>query len=84
MELITILGLIAAICTTISFLPQAIKTIKTKQTKGLSLGMYSVLTTGVFLWIVYGLLIGDLPIVLANGITFIFTATILVLIIKYK
>jgi MtN3 and saliva related transmembrane protein len=84
MEMITILGLVAAICTTISFLPQAIKTIKTKQTKGLSLGMYSVLTTGVFLWIIYGILIGDVPLILANGITFIFTATILFLIIKHK
>ena len=84
MNLVTILGLVAAICTTISFLPQAIKTIKTKQTKDLSLGMYLVLTTGILLWIVYGILIGDLPIILANGITFIFTATILFLIIKYK
>ena len=84
MEGITILGLTAAICTTISFLPQAIKTIKTKQTKDLSLGMYSVLTAGVLLWIIYGILIEDLPIILANGITFIFTSTILILIIKYK
>ena len=84
MEINTILGLIAAICTTIAFLPQAIKTIKTKQTKDLSLGMYLVLTTGVLLWIIYGILIGDLPIILANSITFIFTATILILIIKYK
>ncbi len=84
MEIVTILGLIAAICTTISFLPQAIKTIKTKQTKDLSLGMYSVLTTGIILWIIYGILIGDLPIILANGITGIFTTTILILIVKYK
>lgn len=84
MNLITILGLVAATLTTISFLPQAIKTIKTKQTKDLSLGMYSVLTTGVFLWFLYGILIRDLPIILANGITLIFTAAILFLIIKYK
>lgn len=84
MNLITILGLVAATLTTISFLPQAIKTIKTKQTKDLSLGMYSVLTTGVSLWFLYGILIRDLPIILANGITLIFTAAILFLIIKYK
>ncbi len=84
MELITLLGLVAATCTTISFLPQAIKTIKTKHTKDLSLGMYTVLTTGVFLWFLYGILIQNLPIILANGITLVFTATILFLIIKYK
>ena len=50
MEITTLLGLVAATCTTISFLPQALKTIKTKNTKDLSLGMYTVLTTGVLLW----------------------------------
>ena len=84
MELITLLGLVAATCTTISFLPQAIKTIKTKHIKDLSLGMYTVLTTGVFLWFFYGILIKDLPLILANGITLVFTATILFLIIKDK
>ena len=82
--MITLLGLVAAICTTVSFLPQAIKIIKTKQIKDLSLGMYTVLTTGIFLWFLYGLMIKDLPVILANGITLIFTATILFLIIKYK
>ena len=84
MNLITILGLIAATCTTISFLPQAIKTIRSKHTKDLSFGMYAVLTIGVFLWFVYGLFIKDIPVILANGITLVFTATILYLIIKYK
>ena len=84
MEIITLLGLIAATCTSISFLPQAIKTIKTKHIKDLSLGMYIVLTTGIFLWLVYGILIKDLPVIIANVITLIFTATILFLIIKYK
>ncbi|CAD7766837.1 MAG: PQ loop repeat protein [Candidatus Argoarchaeum ethanivorans] len=84
MNLITVLGLIAATCTTISFLPQAIKTIRSKHTKDLSLGMYAVLTTGVFLWFVYGIFIKDIPVILANGITLVFTATILYLIIKYK
>lgn len=82
--MITLLGLAAAICTTVSFLPQALKIIKTKHTKDLSLGMYTVLTTGVFLWFLYGIIIKDLPIILANGITLIFTVTILFLIIKYK
>ncbi len=82
--MITVLGLVAATCTIISYLPQAIKTIKTKHTKGLSLGMYTVLTTGVFIWFLYGILIKNLPVILSNGISLIFTATILFLIIKYK
>ncbi|CAD6490243.1 MAG: PQ loop repeat protein [Candidatus Argoarchaeum ethanivorans] len=84
MNLVTILGLVAATCTTISFLPQAIKTIRSKHTKDLSFGMYAVLTIGVFLWFVYGIFIKDIPVILANGITLLFTATILYLIIKYK
>ncbi|CAD6493725.1 MAG: PQ loop repeat protein [Candidatus Argoarchaeum ethanivorans] len=84
MNLITILGLVAATCTTVSFLPQAIKTIRSKHTKDLSFGMYTVLTIGVFLWFVYGIFIKDIPVILANGITLVFTATILYLIIKYK
>ena len=84
MEIVTVVGLMAAACTSISFLPQAIKTIKTRQVNDLSLGMYSVLTTGIFLWFVYGLFINDLPIVLANGLTLVFTGTILVLIVRYK
>ena len=84
MNLITALGLIAASCTTISFLPQAIKVIKTKHTKDLSLGMYIILTSGILLWLIYGILISDLPIILSNCVTFIFTASILYLKIKYK
>jgi len=82
--LATILGSIAAVCTTIAFLPQAIKTIKTKHTKDLSLSMYTLLNLGIFLWFCYGILIKEVPVILANGITWIFTMTILALIIKYK
>ena len=84
MDLITVLGLMAAFCTTVSFLPQAIKTIRTKQVDDLSLVMYSVLTTGVLLWFVYGVLTDDLPVMLANGITSILTVIILFLIVRYK
>ena len=84
METITLLGLAAAVCTTISYLPQAIKTIKTKHTEDLSLGMYTVLTTGIFLWLLYGIFTKDSPIIFANSITFIFTSTILFMIIKYN
>ncbi len=81
---ITIIGLVAAACTTISFAPQAIKIIKTRQTKDLSLAMYLILTMGIFLWLVYGILIKNLPIIIANTITLLFSSTILILKIKYK
>jgi len=84
MSSIEILGITAAILTTISFLPQTIKTIKTKNTKDLSLSMYSILFVGIALWFVYGYLIGDLPIMLANGVTLVLSGAILVLKIKYK
>lgn len=80
----TAIGLIAGALTTSSFLPQVIKAWKTKSTKDISLHMYIVLTTGVFLWMVYGLLINSLPVILTNVVTFILTLSILILKIKYK
>jgi MtN3 and saliva related transmembrane protein len=72
------MGTIAAILTTASFLPQAIKTIKTKDTKGISTGMYSMFVVGVFLWIIYGIQLKDMPIIIANVITFVLASIILV------
>lgn len=71
------MGTIAAILTTASFLPQAIKTIKTKDTKGISTGMYSMFVIGVFLWIIYGIQLKDMPIIIANVITFVLASIIL-------
>jgi len=79
----TIIGLIAATLTTVSFLPQAIHTFRTRKTEGLSLPMYIALTTGVFLWFVYGLYLHSLPIILANSVTFIFASCILILKVKH-
>ncbi|OFX88720.1 MAG: hypothetical protein A2W99_04425 [Bacteroidetes bacterium GWF2_33_16] len=84
MNLITILGLVAASLTTGSFLPQAIKAIKTKHTKDLSLGMYSVLTSGIVLWLIYGILVNDIPIIASNCVTLVFTSAILFLKLRYK
>ena len=84
MEIYTIIGLAAATCTTLSFLPQAIKVIKTRQTKDLSLVMYSVFTLGVFLWLVYGILVKDAPLIIANIITGMLAAIILIMKIRYK
>ena len=73
-----VIGYLAAFCTTISFLPQAYLTLKTRDTESLSLVMYSTFTLGVLFWLLYGLLIEDKAIVLANVITFVLSATILV------
>ena len=82
MQFMDVLGLTAAFCTTISFLPQAIKVVKTKNTEALSLLMYSVFTVGVVLWLVYGILREDLAITLANFVTLILSLVILGLKIK--
>ncbi|MEZ5009541.1 MAG: SemiSWEET transporter [Chitinophagales bacterium] len=84
METFTIIGLIAATCTTISFLPQVIQVMKTKHTKDLSLAMYLIFTIGIALWFIYGLMIKDLPIIIANAITLILAAIILGMKLKYK
>ncbi|GGI11016.1 SemiSWEET transporter [Gottfriedia solisilvae] len=75
--MITIIGFIAAILTTASFLPQAIKTIKTKDTSGISLMMYILFSAGILLWLVYGIFINDLAVISANAVTFVFALIIL-------
>jgi len=81
---ITMIGLVAATFTTIAFVPQAIKTIRTRNTRDLSLAMYIILSTGVIMWLIYGIFINDLPVILANAITSVFIISILILKIKYK
>jgi len=78
------IGLLAATLTTIAFLPQVIKTWKTRKTEDISLITFSILFIGVFLWLVYGLIIKDLPLIVANGTTLILVFIILVFKLKYK
>ena len=73
-----LIGFIAAVCTTFAFLPQVIKVWKTKQTKDLSLRMYTVMFIGICLWFVYGLRINSLSIIIANIVTGFLVFTILV------
>lgn len=77
MQWTTGIGLLAAFSTTISFLPQAIKIIKTKDTSSISASMYSIFTFGTLMWLVFGLLSKNMPVIFANGITLIFSSTIL-------
>ena len=83
MNYIAIIGLLAGTCTTVSFLPQVIKTFKLKEKRDISLSMYIILASGILLWIIYGLLIKDLPVILANSISFAFASIILILKIKH-
>lgn len=81
---IQIVGYVAAFLTTLSFLPQALKTIKEKNTEGISLSMYSMFTTGVFFWLIYGVFVKDIPIIVANTVTFILAVTILIFKVKFS
>ncbi|MGZ4970399.1 MAG: SemiSWEET transporter [Methylobacter sp.] len=72
-----IIGYLAATLTTASFIPQAILTIKTRDTESLSLGMYSTFTLGVLCWLIYGIYLEDKAIIFANAITLMLAASIL-------
>jgi MtN3 and saliva related transmembrane protein len=79
----TFIGLFAAVCTTSSFVPQVIKAWRSRSTRDMSTAMFTLLVTGNSLWLLYGVLIGDLPIVFANLITLALVATILALKLRY-
>jgi MtN3 and saliva related transmembrane protein len=72
-----LIGLAAAVCTTIAFLPQVLRAWQTRSTKDLSLSMFLVFTAGIFLWLVYGLILHDVPLIAANGTTFVLSGSIL-------
>jgi MtN3 and saliva related transmembrane protein len=78
-----LIGYIAAILTTTSFIPQCLKTLKTRDVSGISLSMYGIFTLGVLMWLCYGLLKESWPITIANAITAALAIVILWLKIKY-
>lgn len=77
------IGFVAAFLTTVAFVPQAVKTIRTKDTSSISLVMYLVFTLGVVCWLLYGLMLGSWPMILANIVTLGLASTILVLKLRY-
>lgn len=83
MNWIDSIGSVAAALTTLSFVPQAIKTFKTRDVSGISLGMYAAFTLGVALWLVYGWLLGAWPIIIANAITLALALAILVMKLRF-
>jgi MtN3 and saliva related transmembrane protein len=84
MDYVAIIGFVAAAFTVIAFLPQLTKVWKTKSTKDISLGMFSIFCGGTFLWLVYGMLTQDSPIAIANFLIFIQAFSILIFKLKYK
>jgi MtN3 and saliva related transmembrane protein len=76
-------GYTAAAMTTLAFVPQAVKTIRSRDTRSISLGMYVVFTAGIAMWLVYGIALDSMPMILSNIVTFILSATILGLKLKH-
>lgn len=72
-----LIGSVAAFCTTVSFLPQVVQIVVTRQTAGISLPMYVLFVSGIALWLLYGLLRQDPPLVAANAITLLLSGTVL-------
>ncbi len=83
MDAITALGVAAGIITTASFLPQVIKTWRTRHTKDISVYMFLLLVFGMLLWLIYGIVKSDIPIVLANAVTIGLASIILFFKIKH-
>jgi len=84
MDTSTFLGYAAAFFSTVSFVPQVIKTLKTKDTSGISLLMYSVFTAGVALWLIFGIMTANMPVTIANVIVLILASMVLAMKIRYK
>lgn len=83
MDLITFLGVTAGALTTTSFVPQVVKTWKTRHTKDISAFMFALLFLGILLWTVYGVMRRDLPVVLANGISLMLVSVMLVFKVRH-
>ena len=78
-----ILGILAGLLCAVSFIPQALKIFRTKQAKDLSVMTFSLLSLGIFLWLIYGILIEELPVILANSFILVLCLLILAMKIKY-
>ena len=82
-NLAELIGIIAGLLTTVAFLPQAVKIWRSKSAKDVSLAMFVCFCAGIVLWVIYGFMLGALPVILANVVTLCIAATILVFKIRY-
>lgn len=79
-----LVGYLAGVITTASFLPQVVKTLRSRSTRDISLGMYLLMTAGIGLWLVHGLAIGSGPVVAANGVTLVLVGIMLYMKLRYR
>jgi MtN3 and saliva related transmembrane protein len=84
MDFVFLLGLLAGLLTTTAFIPQVLRTWRTRSANDLSTGMFVVFCSGVTLWLIYGILTRDLPVIIANAITLMLALTILIMKFKYQ
>lgn len=83
MDASDILGYLAAFLTSVSFVPQVWRTFRTRDVSGISLRMYSVFTLGVAVWLAYGIVLGEVPMMIANGLTLVLACAVLVMRLRY-
>ena len=79
-----LLGYLAAVCTTVAFVPQVLKTYKSKSAESLSLGMFLFFASGIVLWLVYGIMINEYPIIVANLVTLVLAIILIYFKFRYK
>lgn len=80
----TWIGITAALLTTSAFAPQAIQAWRSRSTRDVSLAMFSLMVSGILLWLIYGLLIGDWPLILSNAVTLVLAGAILVAKLRFR
>lgn len=83
MSVIDLVGSIAATLTTTAFVPQVWQVWRTRHTHDISLGMYAFFTCGVAMWLLYGVLLGSWPIIIANGITLLLAGAVLLMKLRF-
>lgn len=77
------IGFVAAFLTTAAFVPQLVRVIRLQSARDISLGTFLMFSTGVALWLVYGLYVGSKPVIASNGVTLVLSVSILLLKLKY-
>ncbi|MCJ8337389.1 MAG: SemiSWEET transporter [Pseudomonadales bacterium] len=80
----TLIGLMAAFCTTAAFVPQVVAILRTGNVDGISVTMYSIFTLGIALWLTYGIIVNDLPMLLANSVSLVLASLVLILTISKR
>ena len=83
MAIVDVVGTVAAVCTTLSFVPQVIQIWRTRTAKSVSMPMYVIFTAGVLLWLAYGLMLGSWPIIACNAVTLVLAVSVIVMKVKF-